>query len=334
MPRAGATMLDAAFYIWSAFWLGALHAATPGHGKTVAAAYLVGNRGRAIDAVTLGIIVTLSHTGGIVLFGVLASMGSSALLPRQAEGWLALATGVLIVGLGLWMLWSQRGAFPWTDGPAPERSVQDHDHSHGHESSPGHSRGDDHAHRQEHGHDDLARHSHNHGHEHGEPVHAHRHVHGREHSHGHEHGHAHEHDSGGAAVAYAAEATLHRHGWGRAHSHTIALNGANRPSFGLLLGLGIAGGIMPDPAALAVLLSALASGKLVLGLLTVLVFSLGFASVLVAVGIVAARLGTIVLDRLGSGAWTRWVQLATSVVVVGVGVVMTASAWYSLAWLT
>ncbi len=97
-----------------------------------------------------------------------------------------------------------------------------------------------------------------------------------------------------------------------------------------LLGLGIAGGIMPDPAALAVLLSAVANGKLVLGLLTVLVFSLGFASVLVAVGLVAARAGRLVLDRLGDGAWPKWVQLATSVVVVAVGIVLTSGAWATL----
>ena len=106
-----------------------------------------------------------------------------------------------------------------------------------------------------------------------------------------------------------------------------------RPSFALLLGLGIAGGVMPDPAALAVLLSAVANGKLVLGLATVLVFSLGFASVLVAVGLVAARVGRVVLERVGGGAWTRWVQLATSVLVVGVGVVLTVGAWRTLATL-
>src|SRR5215213_10720168 len=106
-------MLEAAFYLASAFWLGALHAATPGHGKTVAAAYLVGARGRVVDAITLGVVVTLAHTGGIVVFGILGTLSSSAMLPRQIEGYLALATGLLIVGLGLWMLWSQRRNLPW-----------------------------------------------------------------------------------------------------------------------------------------------------------------------------------------------------------------------------
>jgi len=305
-------MLEAAFYVGSAFWLGALHAATPGHGKTVAAAYLVGNRGRVVDAVTLGIIVTLSHTGGIVLFGVLATMGSSALLPRQAEGWLALGTGLLIVVLGLWMFWGQRRTLPWSPRSDAAPSLEptpapDHAHAHGHPHAHEFPQAHGHPHR---GHaPDVAQ------------AHAHSHQYERERS------------RESILVGHGNDATLHRHGWGAAHSHDAGLDDAARPSFALLLGLGIAGGVMPDPAALAVLLSALASGKLVLGLITVLVFSLGFASVLVVVGLVAARVGTMVLDRIGGGTWTRWVQLATSIIVVGVGAVMTASAWRTLATL-
>ena len=87
----------------------------------------------------------------------------------------------------------------------------------------------------------------------------------------------------------------------------------------------------PDPAALAVLLSAIATGKLVLGLLTVLVFSLGFASVLVVVGLVAAKAGQLILGRLGGKRWLDRLQLATAVLIVGVGVVLTVGAWRTLA---
>ena len=73
-------MRELVFYIVSSFWAGAVHAATPGHGKTIAAAYLVGARGKPIDAVILGVFVTLSHTSGIVLVGVLASLGSAWLV--------------------------------------------------------------------------------------------------------------------------------------------------------------------------------------------------------------------------------------------------------------
>ena len=101
-------MREAVFYILSSFWAGAVHAATPGHGKTIAAAYIVGARGRPIDAVILGVFVTLSHVSGIVLVGVLASMGSAWLMPQRVEAWLALALGVIVIGLGAWMLWLQR----------------------------------------------------------------------------------------------------------------------------------------------------------------------------------------------------------------------------------
>src|SRR5215467_9201895 len=101
-------MRELLFFVASSFWAGAAHAATPGHGKTIAAAYIVGARGKPIDAVILGIFVTLSHTSGIVLVAVLASLGSSWLRPQRIEAYLALFTGVLVVGIGVWMLTSQR----------------------------------------------------------------------------------------------------------------------------------------------------------------------------------------------------------------------------------
>ena len=69
---------------------------------------------------------------------------------------------------------------------------------------------------------------------------------------------------------------------------------------------------------------------LVLGLMTVLVFSLGFASVLVAVGLIAAQAGRLVLDRIDL-RWNGWLQLVTSALVVVVGIVMTANAAGSFA---
>ena len=101
-------MREILFFIASSFWAGAAHAATPGHGKTIAAAYIVGARGKPIDAVILGIFVTLSHTSGIVLVGVLASLGSSWLRPQRIEAYLAVAVEILVIVLGVWMLWTQR----------------------------------------------------------------------------------------------------------------------------------------------------------------------------------------------------------------------------------
>jgi nickel/cobalt exporter len=68
----------------------------------------------------------------------------------------------------------------------------------------------------------------------------------------------------------------------------------------------------------------------ILGLFTVVVFSIGFASVLVVVGIVAARVGQIVLTWLQS-RWVAWVQSGAALVIVGVGVVLTVVAWRTLA---
>ena len=228
-------MTEVLFYVLSSFWAGAVHAATPGHGKTIAAAYIVGARGKPIDALILGVFVTLSHTSGIVLVGVLASLGSAWLVPQRVEAYLALATGLLVVGLGLWMLWTQRELLALAMGeptaavPLPGGAPF---------AAPG-----------------------------GEPTRAHHHP----HEHGHYQGHDHSHDGG---------LVWHRHGWGTYHAHRLDLVTQSRPALGVLLALGIAGGILPDPTALALLLAALSGGKVLLGLLTVLVFSLGFAATL------------------------------------------------------
>ena len=90
-------MTDAIIYLATSFWIGAVHAATPGHGKTIAAAYIVGARGKPVDAVILGVFVTLSHTSGIVLVGILASLGLPGMMPQRVEAWMALVTGLLVV---------------------------------------------------------------------------------------------------------------------------------------------------------------------------------------------------------------------------------------------
>ena len=89
--------------------------------------------------------------------------------------------------------------------------------------------------------------------------------------------------------AHGDDLGWHSHGWGTYHSHRIDLVTDNRPKIAVLLALGIVGGILPDPAALAILMAALASGKVMLGLATVVVFSLGFAATLVVVGVIAAK---------------------------------------------
>jgi nickel/cobalt exporter len=283
-------MAETLVLLVSSFWLGAVHAATPGHGKTIAAAYIVGARGRPVDAVVLGIFVTLSHTSGIVLVAVLASLGSAWLIPHRVEAYLALLTGALVIAIGVWMLVSQRAALRSAGGSSPDPEAAAHIHSHG-----------------EGGHEHAHHHPHDHSHPHG----------------GHDHVHDH---------AETQELGYHSHGWGQRHTHRLDIVAGNRPSLPVLLGLGIAGGLLPDPGALAILLAAIASGRVILGLFTVVVFSIGFASVLVVVGIVAARVGQIMLTWLQS-RWVAWVQSGAALVIVGVGVVLTAVAWRTLATL-
>src|SRR5205809_268518 len=130
----------------------------------------------------------------------------------------------------------------------------------------------------------------------------------------------------------AVHAATPGHGKTIAASYIVGVRGRpvdalaqTRPSLAILLGLGIAGGLLPDPGALAILLAAISSGKLVLGLFTVVVFSVGFASVLVVVGVVAARVGQLVLAWLSSRR-IAWVQIGAALLIVGVGLVLTANA--------
>ena len=315
-------MTDALLYLASAFWIGAVHAATPGHGKTIAAAYIVGARGRPVDAVILGVFVTLSHTSGIVLVGILASIGMPGMVPQRIEAWMALITGVLVIVIGLWTLWTQRELIMQLQGmpplpPEPERArdhagmrfrPHTHDHGHGH-----HQHSHDHAHGADHDH------PHNHGHGDG---HAHGHDHGDNHIHG-------DHQAHGVHKKHDEEAGYHSHGWGFKHTHDLKLATTNRPGLWVLIGLGVAGGLLPDPAALAILLNALAQGKVMLGLGTVVVFSVGFAATLVIVGVVAAKVGQKILDWL-AGPWAMRLQVGTSLLIVVVGAILSFGAWRTL----
>ena len=83
--------------------LGASHAALPGHGKTVIAAYLAGKNGSVRDAVTVGATVTVTHTAGVLVLGLLIS-GSSAIAGESVLGWLGVASGLLVALIGAVLL--------------------------------------------------------------------------------------------------------------------------------------------------------------------------------------------------------------------------------------
>jgi nickel/cobalt exporter len=88
------------FLLLAAFGWGAVHALSPGHGKAMVAAYLVGTRGTARDAVGLGLTVTVTHTIGVFALGVVTLALSAYLLPEDLYPWLNLASGLLVLGVG------------------------------------------------------------------------------------------------------------------------------------------------------------------------------------------------------------------------------------------
>jgi nickel/cobalt exporter len=104
------------------FW-GAAHALSPGHGKTIITAYLVGRRGTPRHAALLGAIVTVTHTIGVFALGIVTLLLSHFIVPEQLYPWLNLASGLLVVGIGLSVLRSRI------------RHRDDHHHHHDHDLS-------------------------------------------------------------------------------------------------------------------------------------------------------------------------------------------------------
>jgi nickel/cobalt transporter (NicO) family protein len=103
------------------FW-GAAHALSPGHGKTIVTAYLIGKRGTARDAALLGAIVTLTHTIGVFALGLVTLALSQWIVPDRLYPWIDLTAGVLVVSIGLAVL---RTRF--------RHARHHHDHHHDHD---------------------------------------------------------------------------------------------------------------------------------------------------------------------------------------------------------
>ena len=82
---------------------GALHSLSPGHGKTMVAAYLVGARGTARHAFLLGLFVTVTHTIGVVALGLVTLFASRYILPETLFPWINLVAAALVVAVGVWV---------------------------------------------------------------------------------------------------------------------------------------------------------------------------------------------------------------------------------------
>jgi nickel/cobalt exporter len=111
----------------AAFGWGALHALSPGHGKAMVAAYLIGTRGTARHAVGLGVTVTTTHTLGVFALGLVTLLLSQYILPEDLYPWLTLVSGLLVVCIGAGVLRSRiRGGGHGGHG----HSHHHHDHEH------------------------------------------------------------------------------------------------------------------------------------------------------------------------------------------------------------
>jgi nickel/cobalt exporter len=134
-----------------ALLLGAGHALTPGHGKTIVAAYLVGARGTAKHAIFLGITTTVTHTAGVFAIGFVTLWISNYILPEQLYPWLEFISGLLVVSIGLVLFRGRLKSLlrrPTTEdgGPTTDDHFHDHDHGHNHDHSHDHDHDHDHDH--------------------------------------------------------------------------------------------------------------------------------------------------------------------------------------------
>ena len=124
----------------------------------------------------------------------------------------------------------------------------------------------------------------------------------------------------------------HHHHGGHAHHHHEVNQAV---SLKQLLALGISGGIVPCPAALVVLLGAVAMQRIGFGLLLIVAFSVGLAAVLIAVGMLMVYARQFMARFQGEGQWTtRWLPITSSAFILLAGIALTWQALRSGGFLT
>ncbi|SEC12027.1 nickel transporter [Streptomyces sp. PAN_FS17] len=329
----------AALALVIAVFLGAMHALAPGHGKTIMAAVATarGGRARLKDVMPLAASVTVTHTLGVVALGLLITAGSAA--APSVITWLGMASGALVLAAGANLVRRAWHIRKHGYGHGQGHS-HDHDHDHDHEHEHPHDHGD---HPHEHTHE--TDHTHHHDRE---PVlvaaHTHSpaeaptatqplaHTHAPAHPHPHPHPHTHPHPHNPSSSPSPKRGLLtHTHG-GFTHTHSTA------PTLRGTILLGFAGGLVPSPSAVVVLVGAAALDKAWFGLLLVVAYGVGLALTLTAAGFAVVKLGTgvtRVLDR--RPRWTahpvttflrRTAPLASALLVVllGAGLVFKGAA--------
>lgn len=150
------------------FLWGAAHALTPGHGKTIVGAYLVGSRGTMKHAVYLGLTTTITHTLGVFALGLVTLFAAQYIVPETLYPWMSLISGLFVVGIGVNLFVSRFKAsgikVPKVKAaiaePALAPALQpSHSHKYVWNAANEHLHVHDH-----HGHDHHAGHIHDHGH--------------------------------------------------------------------------------------------------------------------------------------------------------------------------
>jgi ABC-type nickel/cobalt efflux system permease component RcnA len=216
--------------------LGALHALSPGHGKGMVAAYLIGSQGGIRDAVFLGGVMTFTHVISVLILGLVALFLSQYILPENLFPWLGVFSGVLVFLVGYWML--------------AQRALQALSHNHTHHHHHAGSEGPDHN------------------------------------------------------VPFPPKGAVEQ----------------KDVSWRSLLSLGVAGGLVPCPTALVVLLAAVALNRISLGLLLILFFSLGLAGVLILIGILTVTASRLTSRFSESQAWVQKLPIFSAGIVMVVGI--------------
>jgi ABC-type nickel/cobalt efflux system permease component RcnA len=239
-----------------AIGLGALHALEPGHGKTLLAVSLVGARATVPQAAILAAALTVAHTAGVLLFGVVVLTLAQFIVPESLYPWIALASGLFVATLGARALVAamQRRAAVAT-------------------------------------------------------AHAHHH-HGQDDGHAHDRDHAHEH------AAFLDEI----------HARSHAVPGTAPLRFRSALVAAASGNVAPCPAALVVLLAAIATHRIGYGLILIVAFSVGLALTLTALGVAVVRSAAWLSKRPEFDRFARVAPLVTAGLISLIGAWMIGSA--------
>lgn len=138
LPALFDSPLGVGVLLLAAFLFGAAHAFTPGHGKTLVAAYLVGERGTVKHAVILALATTIAHTGSVIAVAAILWGVYGNNVPGATQGTLQFIAGLLVIGVGLWLLLRRvTGQADHFHLFAGHHHHHDHDgghsHDHGHE---------------------------------------------------------------------------------------------------------------------------------------------------------------------------------------------------------